>query len=416
MYNIIKKDTQIKKFSMYGFFKNLKFFEPYLYLFLLSEGYSLFFIGVLFAIREAIVYIFEIPSGIFADYYGKKKELMLCFLFYIVSFIFFFMGTTLTIVVAMMFFGLGEAFRSGTHKAMIISYLEQKDWADYKTFVYGRTRSFSLLGSALSSLLAIGMVLVFSNIKVVFLITIIPYIIDFSLIASYPESLDEPIADTFEWSKLKALGFQHMASFKNNKPLMKLVISSALFDGIHKTIKDYIQPIIVYMILFTGFSVIIKDRDMSSKIVLGLMYSAFYLSSSFVSKNLYKVTKKIDAMFLFNITYILNAALCVLLVIAMYNDSLPGVIVSFLFLFLMKDGRRPLFVELSSQYMKKRERATMLSIESQIRAVLMICIGPIFGAIAELFGLEVFFIVLSLIYIVSYVLLKIFTPKELTIK
>lgn len=145
VHELIKKNNQIKKFCLYGFLKNLMFFEPYLYIYLIQVMHlSLFQIGTLFSIRGIIIYIFEVPSGIFADQYGKKTELMICFIFYIASFFFFFLGGSYAIVaVAMVFFGLGEAFRSGTHKAMIYAYLEQKDWFEHKTFVYGRTRSFS---------------------------------------------------------------------------------------------------------------------------------------------------------------------------------------------------------------------------------------------------------------------------------
>jgi MFS family permease len=152
VYSLIKKDKLIWKFSFYGLLKNLKFFEPYLIIYLLGLNFSLFKIGVLFSIREAIIYIFEVPSGIIADNYGKKKELMICFIFYIISFLLFFIATNIYIItLAFIFYGLGEAFRSGTHKAMIYSYLERKNWFEYKAFVYGRTRSFSLIGSSVSA-------------------------------------------------------------------------------------------------------------------------------------------------------------------------------------------------------------------------------------------------------------------------
>ncbi|MFA6843531.1 MAG: MFS transporter, partial [Bacilli bacterium] len=76
---IILKDKQIIKFSLYGFLKNLQFFEAYLIIYLTSNSISLFEIGILIAIREIIVNIFEVPSGLMADYFGKKKELCLCF-------------------------------------------------------------------------------------------------------------------------------------------------------------------------------------------------------------------------------------------------------------------------------------------------------------------------------------------------
>lgn len=79
--NEINGSLQIKKFSAYGFLKNLKFFEPYLVIYLLGSGYSLFQIGLLYSIREMITYIFEVPSGIIADYYGRKKNFICVFHF-----------------------------------------------------------------------------------------------------------------------------------------------------------------------------------------------------------------------------------------------------------------------------------------------------------------------------------------------
>ena len=83
---------QVVKFSMYGFLKNLRFFEAFLIIYMLSHDMNLFKIGILFAVREAIIYIFEIPSGVLADRFGKKNELVLCFLFYIFSVLFFYIG------------------------------------------------------------------------------------------------------------------------------------------------------------------------------------------------------------------------------------------------------------------------------------------------------------------------------------
>lgn len=39
------KDLQFYKFSLYGFLKNLRFFEPFLYLFFLEQGLNFLQIG-----------------------------------------------------------------------------------------------------------------------------------------------------------------------------------------------------------------------------------------------------------------------------------------------------------------------------------------------------------------------------------
>lgn len=407
MYIEIKKDVQIKKFCFYGFFKNLKFFEPYLLLYLISLGHTLFTIGSLFAFREIIIYIFEIPSGIIADTIGKKKELLICFSFYIISFVCFFIGSLLFIILAMLFFGLGEAFRSGTHKAMIISYLEDKNWSDKKTFVYGRTRSFSLLGSALSSLLSILFILNFESMKFIFLVAIIPYILDFILILSYPNSLDEPSYKKIDFSSFKAFSLEQLKSLRNNKPLQQIMISSALFDGIFKTIKDYVQPILLILIMTTGIiSIKGLDDDSTGKVILGVMYFGFYICSSQASKNLYKLTKKVSANLLYNLAFLLNSIISAFLILSIHFSSIVGIAICFLAFYVVKDARRPLFVELASRHMKKNERATMLSIESQIRSLLMVVIGPLFGFIADTYNIETLFIGLSITFLISHIIFK----------
>jgi len=71
----INSDPLMWKFKFYGFFKNLRFFEPFLLLIFLAWDVNLFQIGILIAIQEAIIFIFEVPSGILADNRGKKAEL-----------------------------------------------------------------------------------------------------------------------------------------------------------------------------------------------------------------------------------------------------------------------------------------------------------------------------------------------------
>lgn len=132
-----KINKQITKFGFYGFFKNLRFFDPVLLIYLYAHGMAATQIGLLYAIREAMIYVFEIPSGVFADRYGKKTELILCFLFYILSFVIFAIGTNfLFFMFAMMLFGLGEAFRSGTHKAMIMQYMDEENIKEEKSQIY----------------------------------------------------------------------------------------------------------------------------------------------------------------------------------------------------------------------------------------------------------------------------------------
>ena len=106
-----QKDKQYFKFCAYGFFKNLRFFEPFLLLFFLSKGLSFLEIGTLYAIQEITINIFEIPTGVLADSMGRRRTMISAFVFYIISFLVFYFSTSyLMFVVAILFYAYGDAF------------------------------------------------------------------------------------------------------------------------------------------------------------------------------------------------------------------------------------------------------------------------------------------------------------------
>ena len=82
---------------------------------LVNWGLSLTQIGLLISIEKFTCYLFELPSGWLADRWGMRKELCLCFVAYIVAFVFYYFGreSFANLVAAAFLYGLGEAMRSG---------------------------------------------------------------------------------------------------------------------------------------------------------------------------------------------------------------------------------------------------------------------------------------------------------------
>lgn len=106
------KDKQYYKFCLYGFLKNLRFFEPFLILFMLDKGLTFTQVGIVYTVREITRNVFEIPAGLAADVLGRRRTMVSSFSLYILSFI----GYTLSpglggILLATMVFGVGDAIR-----------------------------------------------------------------------------------------------------------------------------------------------------------------------------------------------------------------------------------------------------------------------------------------------------------------
>lgn len=367
----------------------------------MGNNITLLQIGILFAIREVIVNVFEIPSGFLADYFGRKKELSFSFLMYIVSFGFFYFSSTFWIaVVAMVFFGLGEAFRSGTHKAMIFTYLEQKGWAKQKTFVYGKTRSASLIGAALSAILSVIIILNVPNNGYIFLASIIPYILDFVLIMSYPKSLDNS-------DKEKRITFKQMIqklikAFKVNKNLRHILIGEGFFEGAISSIKDFIQPILEIIIIGSGMVLIsTMSSEDNLNIILGITYMFLNIFGSVASRNSYRLKKYQTGIFLTNFLYF--SLVVVLAVLGLLIEYYYAVIICYLIIYLTQNFRKPIFIDELDENMPKDERATVLSIASQMKSLFIIVLAPLIGLVSDTYGIKYALIGLA-------ILLLIFSP------
>ncbi len=399
-YKEINRDLLIKKFSIYGFLKNLKFFEPYLLIYLTGNEITLLQIGILFSIREIIINIFEIPSGIIADYFGKKKELYACFIFYIISFVLFFLAKSFWgAVIAMVFFGLGEAFRSGSHKAMIYTYLEQKKWEDYKTFVYGKTRSASLVGSSISSLLGILIILTVPNSSYIFLASTIPYILDFFLILSYPKSLDTIEKD--DKTKLT----HHIVSIKDsvfsNKSLQKMLVANGLFEATLSSMKDFIQPILSTIIIGTGLVLFASlNAEDNLSIVLGLMYALLNIFSAIASKNSFRVINALGGKKSLNCMYLLFAITLMILGFTIHYTLI--VCALFVLINLWQNIRKPIFIDVLDDNMEKSQRATVLSVSAQLKSLFIIILAPIAGYLADTLGMNIVMFSFALIMLLVF--------------
>jgi len=273
----IPKDLMYRKFCLYGFLKNLRFFDPFLILFFREVGLSFLEIGALFSIREICTNLLEIPTGVVADAYGRRKAMLASFGSYLLSFALFYLFPRFSIfVVAMVLFAFGETFRSGTHKAMILEYLRNKEISHLKVHYYGHTRAASQFGSAVGALLAAGLVFYVGSYRVVFLASLLPYVLAFFLLASYPKVLDgEVTVVQGGWKRrltrrliLTVGNFLHML---REPRLLRALFNSGGFDAVFRSAKGYLQPIMQSQVL--ALPILLSfDGEKRVAVVVGALY------------------------------------------------------------------------------------------------------------------------------------------------
>ena len=406
----IKYDLQIIKFAAYGFFKNLRFFDPFIILFFKEQGITYLQIGMLYSFREISTAILEIPTGFVADSWGRKYSLMLSFLSYIASFlIFFFFPHFYIYFFAMFLYSLGDSLRSGTHKAIIMDYLKRKGWNDKKVQYYGFTRSWSQRGSALSSIIAGLMVFISGSYKYIFLASVIPYLIDFMLIMSYPDYLNGEAKDNTRnlnfVDTFKTTIKDFFAFLKKGKST-DIFLNSSVFDGMFKSVKDYIQPIIKSYSVIVPIGFIAEDKK--TVVILSIIYFILYMLSAYSSQYSF-ILKKIfvKSEISMNKSYAIGMILIIFSGIFYVLNFKILSIIFFIFLYMLQNMRRPIAVEIISNRVKGNVLASGLSAESFLKVITTVLFSLLLGYFADLIGIGYALIILSGILIFSYPLVKL---------
>ena len=385
-----KRDRMFYKFSMYGFLKNLRFFDPFMVLFFREAGLSFFAIGALYAIRDISTNILEIPTGIYADMFGRRKSMIMAFISYIISFtIFYFFSNYYFFALAMVFFAFGEAFRSGTHKALILEYLRINHMEDVKVDYYGHTRGASQFGSAISSLIAAALVFYSGSYHYIFIASVIPYVLDLINLSTYPKELDGEIGKVEKGTlkkQMKATLKDFVMIFKNFEA-MKVVLNSSSFSAFFKVSKEYLQPILkAFAISLPLFLAV--DKIKRTSLIVGIVYFVIYLLTSYASRNSAKISKRFKNLpAAVNITYFVGAVFIALAGISVNYKIQVLAILFLLVLYVLQNLRRPMNVSLISEKISHKTMASGLSVESQITTILMAIFAPLMGIVADKIGI-----------------------------
>ena len=395
-----KKNGQYTKFCLYGFLKNLRFFDAFLLLYFLDAGISFTQIGVMYAMRVIITNISEIPSGIAADTYGRKKSLVFSFIVYIISFLIFYFSHDFTLLLmAMVLYGIGDAFRSGTHKGMIMDYLKINQWESDKVDYYGHTRSWSQKGSAISALLAGFLVLYSGSYRIIFLFSSLPYFINLVNIWTYPKEIDY---------SLDKNGEHHIPSINSvvknflsviKKPsVFKIINSSALHTSFLETIKDYIQPLMLQVAILIP---IMQSIDIKKKsgLIIGIIYFFIFLLTSYASKNAAKVSA-LGFKNLINLTLVLGLTAGVICGVLMNYEIWNLSLFVFIVIYVVENLRKPILTGALADNVPYDILTSVLSAQSFYKTLITSAMALLLGILADAFGIGMSIIAISSLLVI----------------
>jgi MFS family permease len=370
----------IFRFSLYGFLKNLRFFEAFLILALRERGMDFLDIGGLIAVREIASNLSQIPSGALADAIGRRRCMVASMAGYLVSYLALgFAADTWLLVMAMVLYGTADSFRDGTHKALIYAWLRQNGREGERTKIYGYTRSWSKMGSALSSLIAAALVILTGDFSTIFLFSAIPAALNLVNLATYPAVLDEGIP---RGGGLRATWYHLTAAFREvvgKSTLRRLVADSMAVEGSYTVVKDYLQVVV------QAFAVAMPvtwamNGDQRTAVLGGIAYAVLHVLSSRASREAHRFERfcggtepAVTRLYQFS-------ALAMILLAVFLLAGLGWLAVAvFIGLGILQNTWRPIHIGRFDRDGEEQRAATILSIESQASSLAAAVWAPLIG-------------------------------------
>lgn len=331
---------------------------PVMTLVYLSKGLSFFEIGLLNSIGSAIIFILEVPSGVLADKFGRKKNLLLGnFLNILFVVVLYFSTNFFSFAVAEIIFSISSCLISGTDASLLYDTLQhEKKEKEYRT-ILAKNNSITLFISLFTSI--VSTILFASYPKIVFLWSAIIYSAMFvlSLFLSEIKIFQEP----------KEVEKQRTKKSKIIKMInkYKLFIILSLFSSI-------------IILLVSNLSVLTSPILIENG--MDLKYTGYVLAGSKVLsiillRNQKAILSHIKKNIFITFTVILGTSLILLFFISsQYYWIYTICVVS-----SANDFLQPILNEKINEQIQSKNRTTMLSITSMFDNILFFIGDPLFG-------------------------------------
>ncbi len=166
----------IKKIYIFQFFIGFYFISGVIIPFYLVKAHlTLLDYNILQGYYYLLIFILEIPCGLFADYYGKKKSLILASFFSMFGAIIYGLWVNIFIFyIGESFFAIGAALMSGTTEALLHDSLKIQKKEKSFTKTVGKSNNIFLIGIIISSPLG-SIIGYFISLQLTIVLMSVPY-------------------------------------------------------------------------------------------------------------------------------------------------------------------------------------------------------------------------------------------------
>jgi DHA3 family tetracycline resistance protein-like MFS transporter len=362
---------------------------------------NLFQIALLAAIFEGSILLFEIPTGLLADIFGRRISVILSTVVSVVSGLtFIFFPFLIGFIVAEILNGLGETFRSGALEAWLVDSLKHEGKEEQIKHAFAQGTKFKTAGNLFG--LILGGYLASLNIKFVWM----PFTIVFLILSSFLilKMKEEYRLEKKSWEKM-SFKFsetikQSLNVVRSQKLILALILLSLFSEFAYETISQFWQ-------VHFNENLLIPARYFGWILAIASVVTILFIDkvTKFSERFRYEVSVLIilQTLFLFS-----------LLFISLTSSPLLAVIF-FILLQSFVIFKEPVFLDLYNKHIPSPQRATLLSFQSLVGSGGEVLAGLCIGLVAQRFGLRITFglgtVVVFVGIVVFLFLIRSKTPK-----
>jgi MFS family permease len=338
---------------------------------------NLFQIALLAAIFEASILVFEMPTGLVADTYGRKISVILSALFSLISGIFFiFFPFLFGFIIAEILNGLGETFRSGALEAWLVDSLRHENREEKVKHAFAQGTKYRVIGNLLG--LILGGYLASLDIALVWVpFTMVFFVLNMFLFLKMKEEyrIDKTISARIT-SRISETIKKSLIVIRSQKLILALLLLALFSEFSFETISQYWQ---------VHFSENLFIRAEYFGWILVISSVATILLIDKVTKLSEKFKHEVYSLVILEILFLLS-----LLVIALtFSPTLA--VIFFILLQSLVSFKEPIFLDLYNKHIPSEQRATLLSFQSLVGSGGEVLAGLCIGVVALKFGLRITF-------------------------
>lgn len=382
----MKPKTFIRLFYLYQFFFDFILIYAVEKLFFLSRGIAINQIGLLLFIWSIMTIVLEVPTGMLADQWSRRKMLILSGVFFSICYtIWIFSYSFPLFLVGFFFRTLGATFASGTLQAYLFDYLKIHNLTNDFEKILGRGNAFRTLG--IGTAVAIGGFVSQYSYNIPLIVSAISILTISVVTLTWPEI--KPVLTTGEkgyWHLLKG----SVSVVRNNKVLLKIVLYSAIVLAVFANLEEFND---IYL-KFLGFP--------NSSI--GFIFAVATIGQSIASFYAHKL--KSHAWMALNLIAFFGA---VVLIVAAFVKH-PLMAIAILLLGVMLEFANVLNEGSIQREIKSHQRATVASLNKFLMNILPFQL--IYGIIANKYYLQLSYLFLGLVTLTYFVFSPLLNRKS----